>query len=151
MCNRFIYHTEVFVLMRSDIYLVIVYAFMGLLAFLFFQIEPLFPQPDFFFLVVLVTVAVTRIVLYIKPISAPTIRDFETHHYMYGFMMMLVGVVVQNLFVYSIGFGLLVDELAFFLMRGKSSKDYQANKSTYGTVFFVIIAYFLRDRLLWGF
>lgn len=98
-----------------------------------------------FFLIFATTVLITRVYLYFRPTASPTIHGFRLHHYMYGLVLIVIGLIVQWLPLYAIGLGLFVDELAFILLRGKTHGDNYSWKSLAGTVLFVIAVFLLRD------
>ena len=106
---------------------------------------------NYFFLIFLATIAITRLFIFVYPIPAPTFGKFRTHHYMYGLVGILVGLVLHSVLIYAIGLGLFVDELTYLLMRGKDHKDNYSKISLLGTLFFVIIVFVFRDYLiLWN-
>lgn len=100
-----------------------------------------------FFIIFFVTIAVTRAFLFLFPISSPTIGKFRVHHYMYGILGILIGLLFQSLIVYAVGFGLFVDELTFLLMGGKTHEDNYSRISLFGTLFFVVLVFILRGYL----
>lgn len=101
-----------------------------------------------FALVALATVIVTRIFLYLKPISSPTIRNFEMHHYMYGLALIPLGIYLESIALYAIGFGLFVDELTFVLIKGRDHKDNYSKKSLAGTTLFTGIMFMSKSFLV---
>ena len=106
---------------------------------------------NYFFLIFLATVVITRLFIFVCPIPAPTFGKFRTHHYMYGLVGILVGLVLHSVLIYAIGLGLFIDELTYLLMRGKDHKDNYSKTSLLGTLFFVIIVFVFRDYLiLWN-
>lgn len=103
---------------------------------------------DYFFTIFLATVAITRLLIFIFPIPAPTFGKFRIHHYMYGLIGILMGIVFHSVLIYAIGFGLFVDELTYLLIGGKNHKDNYSKVSLLGTLFFVIIVFVFREYLL---
>ncbi len=102
---------------------------------------------DYFFVIFLATILITRIFLYFKPIASPKIKGFRLHHYMYGIILIILGLLSNTLTVYAIGFGLFIDELTFIMIKGKSHKDNYSNKSLIGTAGFIIITFMLKSYL----
>ena len=52
-------------------------------------------QGDYFFLVFLGTIAVTRLLLLSKR-SSPTIKGFRLRHYMYGLVLIVLAFIFDN-------------------------------------------------------
>ena len=76
---------------------------------------------NYFFAVFLLTILITRIFLYYKPVASPTIKGLRLHHYMYGLVLAVVGFVLSNITLYGVGLGLFVDELTYILIRRQSN------------------------------
>jgi hypothetical protein len=103
---------------------------------------------NYFFSVFFFTIIVTRAALLVRPTPGPTIRAVRIHHYMYGIVGIVVGVLVHSIGVYAIGAGLFVDELSFLLMGGKTHQDNYSAASLLGTLLFVIVVFVLRHFLV---
>ncbi len=59
----------------------------------------------------LLVILVTRIFLHFTRLRSPSIKIFRLHHYMYGIVIMISGVFFWNLILFSVGYGLFLDEL----------------------------------------
>ena len=70
----------------------------------------------YFFLLFLITILVTRIVLYVKAISSQTVQGFRIHHWMYGVVLVILSFIYSNIALFAIGLGLFVDELSYILI-----------------------------------
>lgn len=103
---------------------------------------------DYFFIVFLLTILVTRVFLFAYPVSSPTIGRFRTHHYMFGIAAAGIGLAIQSVTLYAIGLGLFVDELSYLLMRGKTHHDNFSILSLVGTLVFAIIGFLLKNYLV---
>ena len=103
---------------------------------------------DYFSIIFVLTIVVTRVVLLVWPISSPTVMDLRLHHYMYGVVGIVVGLLVHSVAVYAVGFGLFVDELAYVLMGGRTHAENYSALSLCGTVFFALAAIAIRHYLL---
>lgn len=101
-----------------------------------------------FFAIFLATILITRIYLYYRPTSSPTLFGLRLHHYMYGLVLTVFGLLIDSLFVYAVGLALFVDELAFLLLRGTSHEDNYSWKSLLGTALFIALVFILRDYLV---
>lgn len=99
------------------------------------------------FLIFFVTILIVRIFVFLKPIPSPTIKGFRTHHYMYGIILILAGIIFNSMIVYAIGLGLFVDELTYILIGGKTHKDNYSKTSLFGTLLFTILVFIFRGPL----
>ncbi len=104
-----------------------------------------------FFLLFLVTILVTRIFVFLFPIPSPTIGKLRTHHYIFGVAGILVGLLIHSVIIYSIGFGLFIDELTYLIIGGKTHRDNYSKISLFGTLFFVILVFLFRDFIVMPF
>jgi len=102
-----------------------------------------------FFLVFLATILVTRLFLYIFPLPSPTIKGFRMHHWMFGLIGVVIGIIFHSLLFYAIGLGLFVDELTYLLIGGKIHEDNYSKISLFGTVVFIIIVFIFKDYLIY--
>ncbi len=104
-----------------------------------------------FFLIFLITIVVTRLFLFLRPIPAPTIERFRMHHYMFGILGIILSLILRSPLIFAIGLGLFVDELTYILIGGKTHKDNYSKVSLAGTLLFVIMVFILKDYLLYIF
>jgi len=106
-------------------------------------------EPSYtFFLIFIITVVVTRVFLYFKPIASPVIKGFRLHHYMYGLILSVLGIVLGSVTIFAIGIGLFVDELGFLLIGGKTHKENYSKLSLILLCTFVILVYIFKSQLL---
>jgi hypothetical protein len=106
---------------------------------------------NFFFIIVLSTVVLTRLWLLLKPISSPRLKGFKLHHYMYGLVVVGISVIFSNITLYGIGFGLIVDEMPLFLTYKNNNyhwKEYNSLLSRLGVVFCLLLLYFFKKYLI---
>ena len=103
---------------------------------------------NYFFLVFILTIIATRLFLYFKSTPAPTIKGFRLHHWMYGLLLIPVGIIFKDVIIYAAGLGLFVDELTYIIIRGKNHKDNYSRTSLIGTLIFIILIFFLRSYLV---
>ena len=109
---------------------------------------------DYFFLIFLGTIAVTRVLLLSK-VAGPTIKGFRVRHYMYGIILIIISFFIQNLPMYALGLGLLIDELPPVLVKGPGHKseywrgceDYYSPWCVAGVMVLILIVYFFRDSI----
>lgn len=94
------------------------------------------------------TIAITRMLLFIRPVPSPVIRGFRLHHYMYGMAGILLSLPSNLLPLYAVSIGLFADELTFVLMGGQEHReDYPTKVSLAGTVCVIALVFLLRDYI----
>ncbi len=106
------------------------------------------PHADQFFYIFLATVLITRVFLFIKPTASPTVKGFRLHHYMYGIVLVVIGLMFHSLATYAIGLGLFVDEVSYLVIKGKTHKDNYSTKSILGTLALVLLVFICRKYLV---
>ncbi len=92
----------------------------------------------YFFIIFVTTIVVTRLFVYVYTIPSPTIGKFRTHHWMFGILGILLGLGINSLAIYAIGWGLFIDKLTYLLMRGKTHEDNYSKISLIGTFLFAL-------------
>ncbi len=105
-------------------------------------------QTIYFIIIFISTILATRIFLYLKPTPSPTIKGFRLHHYMFGLILILVGMLLTNITIYAVGLGLFIDELPYILLKGKNHKDNYSTKSLLGVLILMIVVILLKDYLV---
>lgn len=100
-----------------------------------------------FFIIVTITVVITRVFLFITPMASPTIGKFRIHHFMYGAVLGIAGLGVDNMVLYAVGMGLFLDEATYLLIGGKSHSDNYSTLSLLGTAVLLIATYVARNSL----
>ena len=103
---------------------------------------------NYFFLIFVVTIVIVRLFLFLCPFSSPDIKGFRIHHYMYGIVGIIIGLVAHSINLYAIGLGLFVDELTYIIIRGKDHKDNYSLVSLLGTLLFVVAVFVFKDYLV---
>ncbi len=108
-----------------------------------------------FFLIFLSTVVITRVSLFIAGMYASnadmlgfTLFGFRLHHYMYGLILIPIGILATNIFFYAIGMGLFVDELTYLLIGGQTHADNYSWISLVGTAVIIAGIFFTRKLLM---
>ena len=77
---------------------------------------------NLYFFIFASTILITRLFLYLKPISSPTLKGWRVHHYMYGLLLILISIGAKNKNIFAIGLGLFIDEVPYLILRGKTHK-----------------------------
>ncbi|MBI5644687.1 hypothetical protein HY970_01160 [Candidatus Kaiserbacteria bacterium] len=108
-----------------------------------------YKNPDRFFLIFLCTILVTRMFLFLFRLHSPVIGEFPLHHYMYGFLLIVIGLARRSLPAYAIGWGLIVDELMMFPLQAKDWHDYFSPAFAAGTTLFSAIVFYFRSHIVY--
>jgi hypothetical protein len=66
---------------------------------------------------------------------------------MYGILLIIASLILKNVWVCAIGFGLFIDEVPYLLIKGKNHADNYSWKSLVLLVIFVVVVFFLKDFL----
>jgi len=109
------------------------------------------PPATLFFIIFVITILVTRTFLYVNPTPSPTIKDIRLHHYMYGIVLIPIGLVVSSISIFAVGTGLFIDELTYLIIGGKTHEDNYSKVSLIGTGLLIIGVFFLRKYLVMPF
>lgn len=105
-------------------------------------------KPKLFFTIFIVTIIITRLFLLLYPIPSPTVGDFRTHHYMFGIVIVMVGLLLKNIPLYAGGFGLFIDELGYLLIGGTTHADNYSTPSLMLLCLCIILVYINRQHLV---
>lgn len=108
---------------------------------------------EYFFLIFLGTIAITRLLLASRKMGKPAIRGFRLRHYMFGVVLVIFAFLVDNLTVYAIGWGLFADEIPLILIKGPGHRDehWQGCEDYYtpwcvsGVLILIFVTYLFRD------
>lgn len=103
---------------------------------------------DYFVLVFVVTIVVTRVALFIHPASAPTLASLRIHHYMYGLVGIAVGLAIHSIVLYAVGAGLFVDEATLLVLGGSTHEENYSAYSLLGTLLLTALVVLLAPHLV---
>ncbi|MCI9280940.1 MAG: hypothetical protein HFI49_01600 [Bacilli bacterium] len=107
---------------------------------------------DKYFLFTMVTIIITRVVVYIFNKPSPTIKNFRTHHWMFGllFIILLFGIsnYYTNIYLLAISTGVFLDEIGFIIMRGKDHEDNYSPKSFMILLIFILLLFIFRENIV---
>lgn len=110
---------------------------------------------EYFFLIFLGTIATTRFLLATKKLGHPAIKNFRLRHYMYGIVLIVLAFLAKSLLIYSVGLGLLVDEIPVILAKGPGHRhehwhgcdDYYTPWCVAGVLILVFLVYIFRNSI----
>ncbi len=106
-----------------------------------------------FYLILIVTILIIRISIIIVPEVDIKFLDIVIHHFWFGVILMIIGVIVPKqkvypkILLYGIGAGLIVDQLIFMILGAGKDKEYWALPSLLGTIIIVLVIYPIRTKV----
>lgn len=107
---------------------------------------------DKYFLFTFITILITRVIVYIFNKPSPTIKNFRTHHWMFGLFFMIILFCISsfytNIYLLSISTGIFLDEIGFIIIRGKTHTDNYSPKSFMVLLFFVLLLFIFRETIV---
>ncbi len=101
-----------------------------------------------FFVIFLLTLTIVRAAVFFFPVASPTFGTFRVHHYMYGIVLIMLGLFFRRVTLYAVGLALFVDELTYLLVGGKTHEDNYSGISLAGTALFTFLVFLLKDYLV---
>jgi len=110
---------------------------------------------DYFFLFFFGTIAITRLLLVNKKMAGKTIRGFRLRHYMFGIILFVFAFLIDNLTIYAIALGLIIDEIPVILAKGPGHKDeywrgcedYHTRWAFAGVLILILLVFIFRSYL----
>ncbi len=107
---------------------------------------------DKYYLITMLTILITRVFVYIFNKPSPTIKNFRTHHWMFGFLFTILLFCISNfytnIYLLSISMGIFLDEIGFIIIKGKTHEDNYSAKSFMILMFFLIILFIFRKDIV---
>ena len=107
---------------------------------------------DKYFFFTMLTVILTRVWVYLFNKPSPTIKNFRTHHWMYGLLFTIILFSISkfytNLYLLSISMGIFLDEIGFIIIRGKTHKDNYSPQSFMILMFFMLLLFLFRESIV---
>lgn len=107
---------------------------------------------DQFFLFTIGTILFTRVWVYSFPKPSPTIKNFRTHHWMYGlfftFFLFCISSIYTNIYLVAISMGVFLDEIGFIILKGKTHEDNYSPKSFMILLFFILFLFLFREPIV---
>jgi hypothetical protein len=67
---------------------------------------------------------------------------------MYGLLLIIISILLENILLFAIGMGLFIDELTYLIIRGKSHEDNYSKISLLGTLIFIILIFLFKNFLI---
>lgn len=106
---------------------------------------------DKYFLFTLITIILTRILVYFFHKPSPTIKNFRTHHWMYGLLFTILLFCISNfytnIYLLSISMGIFLDEVGFVLIKGQTHEDNYSPRSFMILMIVVLLLFLFRENI----
>ena len=100
----------------------------------------------------MIIILITRIWVYLFSKPSPTIKNFRTHHWMYGLLFTIILFSISgfytNIYLLSISMGVFLDEIGFILIRGKTHEDNYNPKSFIVLFIFILLLFIFRETII---
>ncbi len=107
---------------------------------------------DSYFLFTMLTILLTRFFVYMFPKPSPTIKNFRTHHWMFGLVftifLFLIKTFYTNIYLLAIGMGIFFDEIGFILLKGKTHEDNYSPSSFIILFCFLVFLFLFRETIV---
>ena len=107
---------------------------------------------DKYFLLTMLTVIITRVLVYLFNKPSPTIKNFRTHHWMFGLTFTIILFCISNfytnIYLLAISMGIFLDEIGFIIIRGKTHEDNYSPKSFMILMFFILLLFIFRENII---
>lgn len=111
-------------------------------------------KENIFYLIILLTILISRISIIIVPEVDIKIFDIVIHHFWFGIVLLIIGFIISNekmyfkIFLYGIGAGLVIDQSTFMILGAGKDKEYWALPSLLGTLIITFVIYPVRSKLI---
>jgi len=107
---------------------------------------------DKFFLCNFITIIITRIFVYLINKPSPTIKNFRTHHWMFGLAFTIILFCISsfytNIYLLSISIGIFLDEIGFIMINGQTHEDNYSPKSFMILMIFILLLFIFRANIV---
>ena len=111
-------------------------------------------RENLFYLVLILTILITRISIIIVPEVDIILFNIIIHHFWFGVPLIFLAFVIPKqktypkIFLYGIGVGLMIDQLIFMILGGGKDKEYWTLTSLLGTMIIILIIYPIRTKVI---
>ncbi len=107
---------------------------------------------DKYFLITMITILITRVLVYKFNKPSPTIKNFRTHHWMFGFVFSIILFLISNfytnMYLLSISNGIFLDEIGLIIIKGKTHEDNYSPESFMILIFFILLLFIFRENII---
>lgn len=107
---------------------------------------------DLYFFLTLTTILITRVLVFVFNKPSPTIKNFRTHHWMFGLiftvLLFCISNFYTNIYLLSISMGIFMDEIGFIIIKGKTHEDNYSPQSFMIVFFFILLLFLFRKSIV---
>ena len=107
---------------------------------------------DKYILITMITILITRVLVYKFNKPSPTIKNFRTHHWMFGFVFSIILFLISNfytnMYLLSISNGIFLDEIGLIIIKGKTHEDNYSPESFMILIFFILLLFIFRESII---
>lgn len=110
-------------------------------------------KENLFYLILLLTILITRISVIIVPEVDIKILNVIIHHFWFGVVLSLTGLLISKeranlkILLFGIGAGLIIDQLIFMILGAGLDVQYWALPSLLGAIVISLVVYPVRIKL----
>lgn len=105
-----------------------------------------------FYLIFVTTILIMRFLVFLVPNVDIMLGPILIHHAVFGAILLLFSLALKKstfkLVLFAIGLGLVIDQATFLIIRGVGDADYWSPISLIGTIAFIVLIRFTKDRII---
>lgn len=111
-------------------------------------------KENLFYLLIVITILITRISIIIVPEFDIKLFDVVIHHFWFGIVLFLAGLIIPKnnrylkIVLYGIGVGLVIDQLVFMILGAGKDKEYWALPPLLGAIIIALAVFPIRKKLV---
>ncbi len=105
---------------------------------------------DLFYVVFVLTILITRVLVWLVPEGDIIFGSFVVHHFWFGIVLFVIGLIFVKgrVWFYGVGLGLIADQLVFMILGAGKDAEYWALLSVLSMVIIAAIVYLIRENLI---
>lgn len=110
-------------------------------------------KENIFYLICILTMLAIRTAVFLFPQRKIIIDGTIIHHFWIGIILTLLVLLLPQIYnglriiIFSIGLGLVADELIYLLLGGRTVSEYWSIYSVSGAVIMAVIIFLIREKL----
>ncbi|MBS3166948.1 hypothetical protein J4403_01935 [Candidatus Woesearchaeota archaeon] len=108
-------------------------------------------KENLFYFVFILTVLVSRLLVYLFPNRDIILFGWVIHHFWFGLWVFLVSFLIRKkkdvLIFSAMGLGLMADEIVFMILGAGGDTEYWSKVVIFGTCVALLLIYILRKRI----
>lgn len=111
-------------------------------------------KENLFYIAYILTILVIRIGVFLFPQRKIIIDGTIIHHFWIGVILVLIFLIIPKIYnsfrmiLFSIGLGIITDELIFMILGGGTVQEYWSIYSVSGTIILAAITFVIRKEIV---